>query len=136
MARLATLFVDHWQEAQNNCNVTEEDVVLASDLGARILELMGATGAGDVCDAKEVRNLAAEYLRRGIEDIAAVAGFVFRNDPESLSRYPKLFAGKRKQGAKENGEETADETFDQPTAAPVAAPGIARESSQVHQLSA
>jgi hypothetical protein len=130
LARLSVLFSDHWQEAEGVCNVTEEDVLLASDLGAKVLEIIGSGGSSDIAEAKETRNLSAEYLRRGIEDIFAIAAFEFRNDPESLSRYPKLYGSKKKPGAKENGEETAEETTDEATAATVPTPQTDQAASQ------
>jgi hypothetical protein len=104
LGALATLFVEHWEDVQSKCAVTEEDVIRASDLGASILAAMGAADSTEVSDVRETRNLAAEYLRRGIEAIGAAAAFAFRNDPESLNRYPRLSIGKKKQNGKQNGD--------------------------------
>ena len=47
-------------------------------------------------ELKELRNRAAEYLRRGIEQIQAAAGFVFQGEKKQLSRYPSISIMKRR----------------------------------------
>ena len=69
---------------------------------------------------KRLRYQAAEYLRRGIEEVRAAAGYIFRNNPKQMERYPSLFVRKRR---KTDKVKTADEaSADSVAPAPAIAP--------------
>jgi hypothetical protein len=136
MIRLSNLFAKHWAEVEGKCDVTEEEVILAEDLGSQILKIRKSAGSSDISEAKEIRNLAAEYLRRGLEDIVALAAFVFRNDPESLARYPKLFGGKKKTSSKAGEDGIEEETSEATEDASTPTPQVEEADEQIQQPAA
>ncbi|MDJ0762042.1 MAG: hypothetical protein QNJ97_03560 [Myxococcota bacterium] len=104
LGALATLFIDHWDEAETNCNVTEDEVLLAQELGAKMMTALGGVQTKEVSDIRLQRDKAGEYLRQGIEDIRAAACFAFRDDPKALDRYPSIRMAKKKGKPKERAE--------------------------------
>ena len=56
-----------------------------------MLEALAAIPEGTVSELKDLRARAAEYLRRGADQIRSAAEYLFRDDPSSLSRYPSLY---------------------------------------------
>lgn len=117
LGALAELFSEHWDEADGKCDVTLEDIARAETLGAEILELLSPSKAKEIDDARNLRNRAAEHLRRGIENIRDAASYVFRNEPALIERYPSLFVHtrKRKTNGKGNDEVNPDSTVIPPT---------------------
>ncbi len=90
LARYATLFEDHWSKAEGRCEVTLADAASAKSISAVILESLTAKPTGTVDELKDLRCRAAEYLRRGADDIRDAATYVFRKTPTALDRYPSL----------------------------------------------
>jgi hypothetical protein len=124
LAALVNLFQDQWDDAEPNCRITEDDLEAATELCMQmILASTIQTFSEVVHDARDLRNRAAEYLRRGVDDIRAAAGFVFRNDPEALESYPGLFSGRKRRGGMQAEEpEAADLVADELEAAAPDAP--------------
>jgi hypothetical protein len=112
LGSLATLFTEHWQRADGQCGVTLEDIARAEELGARILKSMSPSRNEVFDDARSLRQRAAEYLRRGIEEVRSAASYIFRNDPKEMKRYPSLFIRRRKKATngKPSSEPVADST--------------------------
>jgi len=107
LGALGTFFSEHWDRAQGKCDVTLEDIARAEKLGARILQATISTPTGAAYDVRNLRHRAAEYLRQGIEDVRAAAGYIFRNDEKSRDRYPSLFIRKRKKNG--NGKTAVEQ---------------------------
>ena len=109
--RYAVLFEEHWDLAEGRCDVTLEDLASAKHLSTLILEGLTAAPEGDIAEWKDLRNRAGEYLRRGAEDIRAAAAYLFREDPDALSRYPSLHAprGPARKHKSESAEEQPQE---------------------------
>ncbi len=118
LGSLATLFAEHWQLVDGQCSVTKQDLVRANELGATILMNISPSQSEEVDALQDLRNRAAEYLRRGIEDIRAGAGFIFRKRQEKMERYPSLFAGRRKK--RTNGLNGGEHTSSHPAGAAAA----------------
>ena len=116
LGSLGTLFTEHWDRAQGKCDVTLEDIAEAERLGARILQATISTPTGAAYDVRNLRHRAAEYLRQGIEDVRAAAGYIFRNDEKSRERYPSLFIRKRKKNG--NGKTTVEQDTSDAAIAP------------------
>jgi hypothetical protein len=110
LGSLATLFTEHWARAEGKCDVTLEDIAEAESVGADILRAMSPSRSEAYDDMRSLRNRAAEYLRRGIEEVRAGAAYIYRDSPGEMERYPSLFAGrKRKSGnGKANGDAAGD----------------------------
>jgi hypothetical protein len=83
----------------NQCPVTLEDVARAKVLGADILQALSPTRSKDLDEAKDLRQRAAEHLRRGFEEVRAAALYVFRNNESRLERYPSMFVLRRKRSS-------------------------------------
>jgi hypothetical protein len=111
---MAALFAEHWEQVENRCDVTKEDVVRADDLSARILEIMDTAGNAEISDLKRTRDTCSEYARRGIEDIRAAAAFAYRKDQERLNRYPTFALGKKKKKTNGKNEEEAQALEENP----------------------
>ncbi len=104
---LAHLFTQHWNQVKLMCNVTVEDISLAQELSTSILRLKNAKEeVAKIEQLQDIRDRAGEYLRQGIEEIRAGAAYIFRNDPDALTRYPSLFIKQRKK--KTNGRKNGD----------------------------
>ncbi len=91
LTRYAALFEEHWAQADGNCNVVKEDLAAARDLSARLIDAMTAVPASEITQLRDTRDRAGEYLRRAVDDIRDAAAYIFRNDSESLERYPSLY---------------------------------------------
>jgi hypothetical protein len=104
LGSLAALFTERWPSAVGRCDVTLAEIARAEELGAEILQWMSPARREAIDDVRSLRHRAAEHLRRGIEAIREAAGYVFRNDPRQLERYPSLFVRSRR---KASGARTA-----------------------------
>jgi hypothetical protein len=111
---LGYLFLENFEEVEAKCDVTEEDVLNAFEVGRRIARTMNSSFAADVTDEQDVFDLAWVYLRRGIEEIRACARFAFRHDPKSFTRYPVLSTAFKKRpssnGTQQQEEQAPEET--------------------------
>jgi hypothetical protein len=96
LGALHELFTDHWGEAENQCPVTSDEVARAKVLGADILQALSPTRSKELDEAKDLRQRAAEHLRRGLEHVRDAAKYVFRRDATALERYPSLFVLRRR----------------------------------------
>jgi hypothetical protein len=91
LGRLAQLLTDHWREADGHCAVTRKDIERARTLGTEMLSVIPLSETAEKSALKETRNRAAEYLRRGIQEINVAATFLFRRDHARYARYPNLY---------------------------------------------
>ena len=114
LGSLATLFHEHWDEAAGKCNVSKSDIAEAQKLGAAILQAKSPIRLRELDELRGLRLRAGEYLRRGIETIRAGAGFIHRDDPEAMGRYPSLFAKSRRRKTVKNGTDAATESQTSP----------------------
>ncbi len=117
MGSLATLFNEHWDKAEGKCDVTLEDIAEAESLGASILQAMSPSSKEEVDNVRDLRNRAAEYLRRGIEELREGASYIYRNNPTKRDRYPSMFIRRRRKASngKANGETASDSNPTPPT---------------------
>ncbi|MDJ0764378.1 MAG: hypothetical protein QNJ97_15475 [Myxococcota bacterium] len=92
LVRYAALFEEHWAEAKDNSNVTQDDLTAARTLSAQLIDTLTAIPPSDLAELRDIQNRAGEYLRRAVDDIRAAAIYIFRRDPEALERYPSLYA--------------------------------------------
>jgi hypothetical protein len=76
--------------------VTLEDVARAKEVGAEMLKSLSPTRSAELDQAKDLRQRAAEHLRRGLEHVRDAAKYVFRRDATALERYPSLFVLRRR----------------------------------------
>jgi len=49
----------------------------------------------DLSRWRSLREKALTYMKRTVDDIRNAAGFIFRNDPVEMTRYPTLYFGRR-----------------------------------------
>ncbi len=88
----------------------------AADASAGVLQANISSPAAAAFEVRDLRHRAAEYLRQGIEDVRAAAGYIFRNDDKSRERYPSLFIRKRKKNG--NGKTTVEQDTSDAAIAP------------------
>jgi hypothetical protein len=91
LGRLAELFTNNWRETDRHCAVTKGDTERARTLGVEMLSVIPLSETVEKSALKATRFRAAEYLRRGIQEINLAAAFLFRRDPVRYARYPKRF---------------------------------------------
>jgi len=108
------LFIENWDEVNSRSDVTEEELNSAHALGNQLLDAIGPSRDEMVKAVQDLRDRAGEYLRQGIDDIGTAAGFIFRNDPKHLSRYPNLGSLRRRR--KTDTEKRSNGTVIQPPA--------------------
>jgi hypothetical protein len=99
LGALHELFSEHWDRAAGKCEVTLEEVARAEELGAAMLQALSPTRSEELDEARDLRNRAAEHLRRGFEEVRAAALYVFRNNESRLERYPSMFVLRRKRSS-------------------------------------
>ncbi len=106
LGSLATLFTEHWARAEGKCEVILEDIAEAESLGASILQAMSPSSKEEVDYVRDLRKRAAEYLRRGIEELREGASYIYRNNQAKMDRYPSMFFRKKRKASngKTNGE--------------------------------
>ncbi len=124
LGSLATLFHEHWDEAEGQCNVTKQDIIKAQKLGAAILQAKSPIRLKELDELRDLRHRAGEYLRRGIETIRAGAHFIHRDDPDAMERYPSMFVKGRK---RKNGKNGKDAEGTEQAVTPFAQPVVATE---------
>jgi hypothetical protein len=112
LARYAVLFDENWKAATGRCDITPDDIKTAKSTSTVILEALSDTSDEDVDTLKDLRTRAAEYLRRGADDIRDAATYIFRKEPDSLSRYPSLHkpSSSSRKKSKSNGATPPAET--------------------------
>ena len=106
------LFIDNWDEVNSRSDVTEAEMTAAHALGNRLLDAIGPSRDEMVKAVQDLRDRASEYVRRGIDDIRTAAGFIFRNNPKHLSRYPNLGSLRRRR--RSDSEKSSNGTDKQP----------------------
>jgi len=132
LGRLAALLDERWDEVEDKCGVTREDIARAEKLGAGMLELLSPARVEIVDEVRDLRNRAAEHLRRGIEGIHDAASYLFRNDAAKLERYPSLFVhGKRKRSNGGGATEDAPDSDVGAPAVPAASPEPSRQDPAI-----
>jgi hypothetical protein len=124
LAALVDLFREQWEFAEPNCRITEQDLEEAAELSQQVIRSSTTTARSEeVEEVLDLRNRAAEHLRRGVDDVRAAASFVFRDDPESLASYPSLFAQRRKRNGGSASHQVEPEALPaEPEAMPVEPP--------------
>jgi hypothetical protein len=88
--KLYRLFIENMDEVKRRSDITEVDIARVDELGKSLLDAVGPSGDERLRAAKDLRARAGDYLRQGIDNIRAAAGFVFQWDEKHISRYPKL----------------------------------------------
>jgi hypothetical protein len=107
LVRYASLFTSLWNAVQNRCDITESDLKSEKRLSPIMLEGLTAVPAKELEARRDLRDRAAEYLCRGVEEIRDAATYVFRKKPSRLSQYPSLYSS-RGPSRKTKPEETAE----------------------------
>ena len=132
LGSLATLFTEHWARAEGKCEVILEDIAEAESIGASILKAMIPSGSEVFDDMRGLHSRAAEYLRRGIEELRDGASYIYRNNPSEMDRYPSLFFRKKRKAM--NGKTNGDTTSDSDAPPPTQSMGTLDEPAADHQV--
>ena len=105
LGALVELFQENWNEANGHCNVTEEDLAKAEAAGLDMFRAISIQKREELAELRNIRALAGEYLRRGIEDIRAGATFVHRDNDIALECYVSMFfLGNKRRRTNGNGK--------------------------------
>jgi hypothetical protein len=117
LVALASLFQDHWEEAQAKTRVREQDLERATEVANLLIEALRRSSSEEKGSLRSLRQRAAYYAMTGVETVRLAAALVFRQEPERLEDYPSFHKrGKPARRASEEGavEDAAVEEADTP----------------------
>ncbi len=92
VAGLANIFIENWAFVDGRYDVSFDEIKEAENLSMLMVESFGNKEELSIKDLQDMRDRAAEYLRRGVDEMRKVAAFVHKDDPKAMKNYPSLYS--------------------------------------------
>jgi len=116
IGNMAALFEEQWERVKNRCEISEDDIEKAHRVSLRLIELLRSDcSETETAKWRSLREKAGTYLKRSVEEIRRAAGFMFKNHPTEMERYPSLYAGRRTNRPSRSHPAEPSATLPQPT---------------------